>query len=258
MSIRIFRAYVSQPFLVRLFITLFGFGFMAYGGGKNTHQDSRSVPSSSRLRMFADCGNEGDSIPAETNRISFVKVSRNEASSNLSFTIYAPNTCPIDVFGRVHLDFGDWEHLGTINANHPFTETSVYSPSNSYFLLATRADTDWDNDGIPDGREQFVFHTNPLLWDSSGDGLSDGIKIYMYGLNPCLRDNDQDGYDDDEELISGQSPLEFTEGAERTVRYFYDEDGRLIGTYTGNSQGASTSSMSPAGNSTLLHERSSR
>jgi hypothetical protein len=42
---------------------------------------------------------------------------------------------------------------------------------------------DTDGDGLSDGDEVHIYHTNPLLWDTDGDGISDGVEIAT-GSNP--------------------------------------------------------------------------
>ena len=196
-------------------------------------------------------------MPADTNVVSFVRISRDAATSNAVLTLYAPTALPVDVFARERLDSGEWCLCGTTNAINPFTELTIPSPTASRFFAASRGDVDLDDDGIPDGREVFLYHTNPALWDTSGDGLSDGAKV-VQGLNPLLRDTDGDGFDDDEELASGSAPTAFSPGASATIRYCYDDDDRLTATYTGAGQGAATISLPPAGNAATLHVRSAR
>lgn len=195
--------------------------------------------------------------PTDTNAVYFVAVSREAATSNAFLTLYAPEDLPVDVFARERLDSGNWSLCGTTNAIHPFTELTIPSPTASRFFAASRGDVDLDGDGIPDGREFFLYRTNPTLWDTSGDGLSDGAKV-VQGLNPLLRDTDGDGFDDDEELVSGSDPKAFTPGASATIRYIYDDDDRLTATYSGAGQGAATIILTPAGNPATLHERSAR
>jgi hypothetical protein len=36
---------------------------------------------------------------------------------------------------------------------------------------------DTDGDGLSDGDEVHLYHTNPLLWDTDGDGISDGVEV---------------------------------------------------------------------------------
>ena len=42
---------------------------------------------------------------------------------------------------------------------------------------------DTDGDGLSDGDEVHIYHTNPLLWDTDGDGISDGVEVKT-GSNP--------------------------------------------------------------------------
>ena len=165
-------------------------------------------------------------IPMDTNAVSFVAVSHDAATSNAVLRLYAPKALSVDVFARECLDSGDWGLCASTNAIHPFTELTIPSPAASRFFAASSGDIDLDGDGIPDGREAFLYHTNPTLWDTSGDGLSDGAKVAQ-GLNPLLCDTDGDGFDDDEEFASGSDPKTFTSGASATIRYVYDDDDRL-------------------------------
>lgn len=62
------------------------------------------------------------------------------------------------------------------------------------YSIALRTDT--DGDGLTDGSEFFVYHTNRELEDTDGDGMLDGWEV-LYGLNPFandgLGDPDEDG-----------------------------------------------------------------
>lgn len=49
----------------------------------------------------------GVQLPSDTNRISFVRFSRDTAATNAAFTLYAPEPMPIDLFARDRLDDGD-------------------------------------------------------------------------------------------------------------------------------------------------------
>src|ERR1700674_1333357 len=42
---------------------------------------------------------------------------------------------------------------------------------------------DTDGDGLSDGDEVHIYHTNPLLWATDGDGISDGVEVKT-GSNP--------------------------------------------------------------------------
>jgi hypothetical protein len=71
--------------------------------------------------------------------------------------------------------------------------------------VANRQDT--DGDGLTDGAEIFVHHTNPALTDTDGDGLSDWGEIHLYGTNPLGADTDGDGMPDGWEIGHGLNPL---------------------------------------------------
>ncbi|NMH65501.1 PQQ-binding-like beta-propeller repeat protein [Shewanella salipaludis] len=62
-------------------------------------------------------------------------------------------------------------------------------------------DPDTDKDGLTDGEELTVNHTNPLAADSDQDGLNDGIEVNTYGTNPLATDSDGDGVTDSDEVI---------------------------------------------------------
>lgn len=197
----------------------------------------------------------GPATPTDTNRIAFAGV-KNSSPEVFSFDLYSPGNLPIDIFFRVGLRNGPlWNYAGTVQAIAPFTPSAVIAPTGSLFLHAARGNIDSDGDGIPDGMETLHFGTNPHLWDSSGDGLSDWIKIYRYGLDPLQRDSDGDGYSDDEELLAGTDPTTANPGAHDSIRYYYDEDDRLTGGYLGADAGATTATLTPAGNPVKLQER---
>jgi hypothetical protein len=46
-----------------------------------------------------------------------------------------------------------------------------------------------------------------LQFDTDGDGLSDGDEVSIYHTNPTVADTDGDGYSDGEEIMNGYSPL---------------------------------------------------
>ena len=121
-------------------------------------------------------------------------------------------------------------------------------PSRSAFFRAADI-RDSDGDGLSDAAEKWVTGTDPGNPDTDGDGISDGDERAL-GLNPLNPDTDGDGYDDGEELLAGTDPLTPNPGAAASVRYHYDEDGRLTGSYAGSNAGAVTRQLSPAGNVT--------
>jgi hypothetical protein len=196
----------------------------------------------------------GPVVPSDTNRVAFARVA--SSPSALSFDVYSPMDVPVDVFAKTRLaDGGLWDYAGTVFAQAPFTPSAVAMPCASLFLNAARGDIDTDGDGIPDGMESLALGSNPDLWDSSGDGLSDWTKLYRYGLDPLLRDTDGDGYDDDEEIAAGTNPSVPTDGAGTTIRYYHDEDDRLVAIHAGATGTASTAVLTAAGNAASLRER---
>ncbi|MBS1911046.1 MAG: hypothetical protein JST22_03590 [Bacteroidetes bacterium] len=61
---------------------------------------------------------------------------------------------------------------------------------------------DSDGDGIPDGLELNVTHTDPFNPDTDGDGLSDGLEVNTYKTNPLNPDTDGDGLSDGQEILT--------------------------------------------------------
>lgn len=73
-------------------------------------------------------------------------------------------------------------------------------------------------------------YPSPVVWDTDGDGIGDGTEI-ADGLDPLSLDSDGDGYDDDEELLAGLDPLSGDSGAQRSIRYYHDDDDRLMSVF---------------------------
>ncbi|PWI47182.1 hypothetical protein CEE45_12830 [Candidatus Heimdallarchaeota archaeon B3_Heim] len=66
-----------------------------------------------------------------------------------------------------------------------------------------RADNpDTDGDGLTDGIEVIIHHTDPLLNDSDNDGLTDGTEIATHLTDPTDNDTDNDGLMDGVEIIT--------------------------------------------------------
>ena len=89
---------------------------------------------------------------------------------------------PLKGFGN------DWQWVGSMAVSNTGTNVFVDSqfPTNRgivrYYAAAEAVDS--DGDGLNDGFETFVFHSDPELGDSDGDGIGDGLEVAM-GANPA-------------------------------------------------------------------------
>jgi hypothetical protein len=68
---------------------------------------------------------------------------------------------------------------------------------------------DPDHDGLTN-LEEFQHGTDPHNPDTDGDGLSDGDEVHVYHTNPLLADTDGDGIPDGVEIQTGSDPLDPT------------------------------------------------
>jgi len=106
------------------------------------------------------------------------------------------------------------------NASTSITWTDATALSNaSRIYIVSRQDVDTDADGLSNGYETFVSHTNPAAADSDGDGLSDGDEVLKFGTSPLTQDTNSTGVPDGQrdfdgdgitnlyEIASGSDPL---------------------------------------------------
>ena len=56
------------------------------------------------------------------------------------------------------------------------------------------------------------------------------------------------GMQNSDEVLAGTDPLSQDAGAEHTIRYFYDDDDRLISANSGEGNASSGTLLSPSGN----------
>ena len=201
-------------------------------------------------------------LPEDTNRIAFAAV---QAVSNaLNLSVYTPvDRLPVDLLTRPALGTATnaWLIRSTFFPAEPFDTWSGPYMGSTGFFLAARTDTDSDGDGISDCREIYVLGTRPDRWDSAGLAIGDFARMYVYGLAPLLRDTNGDGMDDDESILRGMNPVTQTNTVDSsTIRYLYDRDDRLTGTFTttsgGTGGGAALYTVSPAHNVHAVSERS--
>lgn len=84
-------------------------------------------------------------------------------------------------------------------------DTNVSSNARVRFYgVANRIDT--DEDGLTDGAEKFVHHTNPDEPDTDGDDLTDYEEVTTYETDPLNPDTDGDGLSDGWETQNNLNP----------------------------------------------------
>jgi hypothetical protein len=76
----------------------------------------------------------------------------------------------------------DWKVAHGLDPNDPYVAMEDPDHDGLTNLEEYQAGTDpnnpdTDGDGLSDGDEVHVYHTNPLLWDTDGDGISDGVEV---------------------------------------------------------------------------------
>jgi hypothetical protein len=162
----------------------------------------------------------------------------------------------IDLFAAHDIGTNVWELVGNYDIASadtnlvdvlPKTMFPFPSPDRLFLVLGTRADL--DGDGLIDARERLMYGTSPSLADTDGDGLLDGDEQNAVPpLDPLAPDTDGDGYLDGEEVLAGTNPLVHDIGADGTIRYFYDDDDRLVAAHAGVAETSSSTALSPAGN----------
>jgi RHS repeat-associated protein len=93
-------------------------------------------------------------------------------------------------------DWWEWLHFGTL-AQGPNDDPDGDGLNNlDEARLGTDPNSaDTDGDGLSDGAEVNVHHTNPLVADSDGDGMDDGDEV-TNGLDPNDKDSDNDNLPD--------------------------------------------------------------
>jgi len=110
-------------------------------------------------------------------------------NGNVSVSIYDQDpSVPYDIYYTTNLSPAiQWaliSHGVVGQTNYVFANSFGGSPT-VFFITASAADT--DGDGLSDGYEALVSHTNPFNADTDGDGMPDGWEI-AHGLNPLVSD----------------------------------------------------------------------
>jgi len=117
-----------------------------------------------------------------------------------------------------YLAKGD-EGIDVVNVSDPYNPELIHNiPADNSYNLKVRDGLiyaicnnnlqiydhgyDYDEDGIPDGKEINVFFTDPDSNDTDTDKLTDFQEIYEYFTNPLQNDTDDDFLDDYEEIFT--------------------------------------------------------
>ncbi|MBI4050106.1 MAG: hypothetical protein HY398_01510 [Candidatus Doudnabacteria bacterium] len=81
------------------------------------------------------------------------------------------------------------------------------APSNASNIIVPPPEnnTDTDADGLTDSREE-ELGVDPGKADSDGDGLADGDEVNVYHSDPLLPDTDSDTFQDGQEVKDGYDP----------------------------------------------------
>lgn len=97
---------------------------------------------------------------------------------------------------------------------------------------------DFDGDAIGNEAE-FIYNTDPLLWDTDGDLIHDGLEIAASNLNPTdASDSDNDSIEDDWErfwfggldVVSEANPVFVSAGGSYSVGFPSQDTVQLNGT----------------------------
>ena len=194
--------------------------------------------------------------PKDANRLTVRGFRANTSTNHLHYVnVRTPSEAIVNVLGATDLSGTNWTFCGIGSFARGHSTAGLVASNRTYFVKLAEGTGDSDGDGISDILESMVYGTDPHRADTSGGGLTDGEKIFRYGLNPFVQDTDGDGYDDAEEVANGQNPTVTTPGADRTIRYVYDEDDRLTGTYFGRGAGRTLTTLTPAGNPTSVEKK---
>jgi pimeloyl-ACP methyl ester carboxylesterase len=71
--------------------------------------------------------------------------------------------------------------------------------------ISMTINSDPDGDGLTTDQE-IALGTDPLKYDTDGDGISDGDEVNIYHTNPLMADTDGDGMSDGQEIAAGTDP----------------------------------------------------
>lgn len=148
-------------------------------------------PSHDGIILDIDCTGE----PGELLEIFFKDIGANDPLVTECGWSLADQNIPTSEKNRIV-----WTDAGYSNTGHPFADRTRINSVFMRIYIVSRQDIDSDNDGISNGRERFVYGTNPDEPDTDGDGIPDGDEVNAYLTNPNSVDSDTDGYSDSNEI----------------------------------------------------------
>lgn len=214
------------------------------------------VPDSDWALYIANRNAAADAVLADDKAptLQFAGISPENGSEGVhAVTIRAAAAGEVRLFGTTNLASGAWNYEGLSIQPRGDAAAGAVSTNAAHFYRATIGGRDSDGDGIPDAVESLVLGTDPDKKETSGGGLTDWDRIYRYDLDPFVRDSAGDGMSDAEKIEMGMDPrvplsCEEQAAAARSIRYTYDDDDRLTGTWFGLGGGSKRTTLSPAGN----------
>ena len=109
----------------------------------------------------------------------------------------------------------DGENVGLVDTQYVRSNVvaavdypSLSASDSAFFAAAWHKDS--DGDGLDDGEELYVYHTDPDCADCDGDGLLDGWEVNEFETDPWDPDTDGDGLPDGWEVEYDFDPTETT------------------------------------------------
>lgn len=231
-----------------------------------------------RIEWYATLVAEGDWAGYEANRaadaaavrgggggadaleIAGIQVGGSEDETHRLSIASGAEEAAVRLLGGGDLVAGEWAYRGLALQRAGTGAAGVPAGRTTEFWMAVRGDEDSDGDGVPDVVERHVLGSDPARRDTTGSGLNDWEKVYRYGLLPTEVSTAGDGISDAEKVATGKDPAQPVSASEATaaqtsIRYAYDEDDRLVGTWFGAGGGGTTTGLSPVGNPETIRQR---
>lgn len=265
-SLRRMAMFCRRSVAELLVVAVFVVGVVHRGATKGTNGNDRVASQTTSNTQVEETGlplrdGEGESSQPEGISFTYFAADTNAVHFAVSLPpdIYLPEG-KLDLFATHDVDTNVWELVGnydilpaTVNLTDTVPLSVFQFPSMDRLFLALGTRADLDCDGLIDSRERFMYGTSPCLADTDGDGLLDGDELAQVPLiDPLNPDSDGDGYFDGEEAMAGTNPHSQNVGAANSIRYFYDDDDRLISANAGSGGASSGTILSPSGNGVRL------